>query len=320
MPSRACRRLEARRAAEGTSRQLRAPVRIPDDVTQRRRNQPSPFSAKRRSKAAVAKAKQYIVDGDIMQVVLSQRMTKPFSASPMALYRALPTLNPSPYMFPLRLRRLPHRRRLAGDPFASNTRMAKSRHRPSDRRHAQAWRQRMTKTWRWSRTAGRPKERAEHVQLLDLGRNDVGRVAGRRRQGHREHDHRALLASMHIVSNVEGKLKRGLEGARCAQGDHAAGTLSGAPKVRAMEIIDELEPVKRGIYGGAIGYPGFNGDMDLAIAIRTAVPGRPDAMQAGAGIVADSDLTAEWQETQIRRGRSCVLRRWPSTALDSRVE
>jgi anthranilate synthase component 1 len=145
-----------------------------------------------------------------------------------------------------------------------------------------------------------PKERAEHVMLMDLGRNDVGRVA--QTGSVRVTDNMVVERYshvMHIVSNVEGKLKPGLDAIAVLRATFPAGTVSGAPKVRAMEIIDELEPSKRGVYAGAVGYLGFNGDMDLAIAIRTAVikAGRL-YVQAGAGIVADSVPAAEWTETQ----------------------
>jgi anthranilate synthase component 1 len=145
-----------------------------------------------------------------------------------------------------------------------------------------------------------PKERAEHVMLMDLGRNDVGRVA--KVGSVRVTDNMVVERYshvMHIVSNVEGKLKGGLDALSVLRATFPAGTVSGAPKVRAMEIIDELEPSKRGIYAGAAGYLGFNGDMDLAIAIRTAViKGGRLYVQAGAGIVADSVPASEWTETQ----------------------
>jgi anthranilate synthase component 1 len=144
------------------------------------------------------------------------------------------------------------------------------------------------------------KERAEHVQLLDLGRNDAGRVA---RVGTIRLTENMIVERyshvMHIVSNVEAKLRPKLSALDVLKATFPAGTVSGAPKVRAMEIIDELEPVKRGIYAGAVGYLGFNGDMDLAIAIRTAIVKDGQLhVQAGAGIVADSDPASEWQETQ----------------------
>jgi anthranilate synthase component 1 len=247
--------------------------------------------------AAVERAKHYIYDGDIMQVVLSQRISHAYPASPLSLYRALRALNPSPYMFyydmggfqvvgasPEILVRL------EGDTVTLRP-IAGTRPRGATRDEDLAFEQDLLAD---------PKERAEHVMLMDLGRNDVGRVA---RVGSVRVTENMLVERyshvMHIVSNVEGKLKPGLDAVAVLKASFPAGTLSGAPKVRAMEIIDELEPSKRGIYAGAVGYLGFNGDMDLAIAIRTAVvkDGRL-FVQAGAGIVADSVPQSEWVETQ----------------------
>jgi anthranilate synthase component 1 len=248
-------------------------------------------------KAAVLRAKQYITDGDIMQVVLSQRMRRPFAASPLTLYRALRSLNPSPYMFyydmgnhhvvgsspEILVRR-------EGDSVTVRP-IAGTRPRGSDREHDLALEQELLAD---------PKECAEHLQLLDLGRNDLGRVAQigsvkvTENMSIERYSH-----VMHIVSNVEGKLKPELSSMDVLRATLPAGTVSGAPKVRAMEIIDELEPSKRGIYAGAVGYMGFNGDMDLAIAIRTAVVKDGTLyVQAGAGIVADSVPDNEWTETQ----------------------
>jgi len=247
-------------------------------------------------KAAVQKAKDYIAAGDIMQVVLSQRMTRPFNASPLSLYRALRSLNPSPYLFYYDLGGFhvvgssPEILvRLEGDtvtlrPIAGTRPRGLTRE--SDQRLAEE-------------LLADPKECAEHLQLLDLGRNDTGRVAVTGSVKVTEH---MLIERyshvMHIVSNVEGKLKPGLSALDVLRASFPAGTVSGAPKVRAMEIIDELEPSKRGIYAGAVGYLGFNGDMDLAIAIRTAVvKDQILFVQAGAGIVADSVPDNEWTET-----------------------
>ena len=167
-----------------------------------------------------------------------------------------------------------------------------------------------------------PKERAEHVMLMDLGRNDVGRVAA---TGSVRVTENMVIERyshvMHIVSNVEGRLREGLDAMAVLRASFPAGTVSGAPKVRAMEIIDELEPVKRGIYAGAVGYLGFHGDMDLAIALRTAlIKDGVLHMQAGAGIVADSDPAAEWQET-LNKARA-VLRaaEMAAAGLDTRLE
>ncbi len=248
-------------------------------------------------KAAVLRAKQYITDGDIMQVVLSQRMSRPFAASPLTLYRALRSLNPSPYMFyydmgdhhvvgsspEILVRR-------EGENVTVRP-IAGTRPRGRDRQHDLALEQDLLAD---------PKECAEHLQLLDLGRNDLGRVAQTGSVKVTENMRIERYSHvMHIVSNVEGKLRPELSSMDILRATFPAGTVSGAPKVRAMEIIDELEPSKRGIYAGAVGYLGFNGDMDLAIAIRTAVVKNQTLyVQAGAGIVADSVPESEWMETQ----------------------
>ncbi|MBM3351179.1 MAG: anthranilate synthase component I [Betaproteobacteria bacterium] len=248
-------------------------------------------------KAAVKRAQQYILDGDIMQVVLSQRMSQPFSAPPLSLYRALRSLNPSPYMFyydmgdhhvvgasPEILVRLENGT-VTSRPIAGTR--PRGKHREQDIALAEE-------------LLADPKERAEHVQLMDLGRNDVGRVAV---TGTVKVTDNMMIERyshvMHIVSNVEGQLKPDMDAIDVIKATFPAGTVSGAPKVRAMEIIDELEPSKRGIYAGAVGYLGFNGDMDVAIAIRTGViKDNKLYVQAGAGIVADSVPQSEWIETQ----------------------
>ncbi len=248
-------------------------------------------------KQAVLKAKQYILDGDIMQVVLAQRMAQPFPASPLSLYRALRSVNPSPYMFYYDMG--DHHVvgaspeilvRLEGDsvtvrPIAGTRPRGKTQKQDAELAEE---------------LLADPKELAEHLMLIDLGRNDIGRVA---QYGSVKLTEKMIIERyshvMHIVSNVEATLKQGLKAMDVLRATFPAGTVSGAAKVRAMEIIDELEPSKRGIYAGAVGYLGFNGDMDLAIALRTAV--LKDGMlyvQAGAGIVADSVPESEWQETQ----------------------
>ncbi|MEK7875428.1 MAG: chorismate-binding protein, partial [Pseudomonadota bacterium] len=166
------------------------------------------------------------------------------------------------------------------------------------------------------------KERAEHIMLLDLGRNDVGRVA----QTGSVHVTEQMVIEryshvMHIVSNVEGRLKPGLNAVDVLRATFPAGTVSGAPKVRAMEIIDELEPVKRGVYAGAVGYLGFNGDMDVAIALRTAVLKDGTLyVQAGGGVVADSVPATEWQETQSKARALLRAAEMAEAGLDSRIE
>jgi anthranilate synthase component 1 len=275
---------------------LRQPVVVPPEAPSAATPAASEFSEEQFI-AAVERAKRYIFDGDIMQVVLSQRISAPFSASPLSLYRALRALNPSPYMFYFDLAGF---HVVGASPeilvrLESGTvtlrPIAGTRPRGASREQDIALEQELLAD---------PKERAEHVMLMDLGRNDVGRVA--ETGSVRVTDNMVIERYshvMHIVSNVEGRLKAGLDAMAVLKATFPAGTVSGAPKVRAMEIIDELEPSKRGIYAGAVGYLGFNGDMDLAIAIRTAVvkDGRL-YVQAGAGIVADSVPKSEWVETQ----------------------
>ncbi|MGQ0547649.1 MAG: anthranilate synthase component I [Betaproteobacteria bacterium] len=246
---------------------------------------------------AVRRTKEYILAGDVMQVQVSQRASRPFDASPLSLYRALRGLNPSPYMFYFDF--ADHHLvgaspeilvRLSGDTVTLRP-IAGTRPRGATPQEDAAIAEQLLAD---------PKERAEHVMLIDLGRNDVGRVAA---TGSVRVTEKMVVERyshvMHIVSNVEGRLAPGLDAIDVLKASFPAGTVTGAPKVRAMEIIDELEPVTRGIYSGAVGYLGFNGDMDVAIAIRTAVvKDRRLHVQAAAGVVADSDPAAEWQETQ----------------------
>ena len=282
---------------------LKLPVTLPVEALPGETEPASEFG-EAEFKAAVVRAKEYIAAGDLMQVVLSQRMSRPFTASPLSLYRALRSLNPSPYMFYYDLGGFhvvgssPEILvRLEGDdvtlrPIAGTRPRGLTRE--DDERLA-------------AELLADPKECAEHLQLLDLGRNDTGRVAQTGSVRVTEHMQIERYSHvMHIVSNVEGKLKPGLSALDVLRASFPAGTVSGAPKVRAMEIIDELEPSKRGIYAGAVGYLAFNGDMDLAIAIRTAVV--KDGMlyaQAGAGIVADSVPENEWMET-LNKARAVI--------------
>ena len=267
---------------------------------------------------AVERAKQYIYDGDIMQVVLSQRMSAPFAAPPLSLYRALRAINPSPYMFyfdmgdfhivgssPEILVRLEN-------DVVTLRPIAGTRPRGVTREEDLALEKDLLAD---------PKERAEHVMLMDLGRNDVGRVA---RTGSVEVSETMIVERyshvMHIVSNVEGRLKSGLDAMAVLKASFPAGTVSGAPKVRAMEIIDELEPTKRGIYAGAVGYLGFSGDMDVAIALRTAVIKDGTLyVQAGAGIVADSVPESEWVETQNKARALLRAAEMAQAGLNSRL-
>ncbi|MCL2022257.1 MAG: anthranilate synthase component I [Betaproteobacteria bacterium] len=286
---------------------LREPVAIPEEKAVAASVEPprSLFTAAA-FQAAVRKAKDYITEGDVMQVVLSQRMEKLFAASSMALYRALRSLNPSPYMFyfdfgdfhvvgasPEILVRLECQgeKGRQGEKKVILRPIAGTRKRGATEEEDAALAADLLQD---------EKERAEHVQLLDLGRNDCGRVAAvgsvrvTEQMAVERYSH-----VMHLVSNVEGRLKAGLSAMDVLCASFPAGTVSGAPKVRAMEIIAELEPTRRGIYAGAVGYLDFQGNMDLAIAIRTGVIHDGIlSVQAGAGIVADSDPVSEWEETR----------------------
>jgi anthranilate synthase component 1 len=245
---------------------------------------------------AVRKSKEYIVDGDIMQVVLSQRLSIPFYAPSLDLYRSLRSLNPSPYMFYLDLDGF----QVVGSSPEILTRCedGKVTVRPIAGTRPRGKSEEQDKALEADLLAD-PKEIAEHLMLIDLGRNDVGRIA---ETGSVELTEKMVIERyshvMHIVSNVEGRLKAGMSAMDALRATFPAGTVSGAPKIRAMEIIDELEPVKRGVYAGAVGYLAWNGNMDTAIAIRTAVvKGGTLYMQAGAGIVYDSVPRSEWDET-----------------------
>lgn len=250
-------------------------------------------------KAAVRKIIDYITQGECMQVVLSQRLSVPFSAPALDLYRSLRTLNPSPYMFYLNLGdhqvvgASPEILVRLEDNEVTVRPLAGTRPRGADEAEDQANEQSLLAD---------PKELAEHLMLIDLGRNDIGRIA---RTGSVQVTDKFCIERyshvMHIVSNVMGQLKEGMSAMDVLKATFPAGTLSGAPKVRAMEIIQELEPVKRGVYSGAVGYLSWNGNMDTAIAIRTAVikDGTLN-VQAGAGIVYDSDPDSEWQETHSK--------------------
>ncbi|MFV2029612.1 anthranilate synthase component I [Neisseria sp. S1] len=248
-------------------------------------------------KSYVRKIREYILNGDCMQVVPSQRMKLKYTDNPLSLYRALRTLNPSPYMFyydfgnfhivgsspEILVRR--ERNQIVVRPIAGTRLRGKT---PAEDAALE------------QDLLSDAKEIAEHVMLIDLGRNDVGRVS---QTGKVNVTEKMVVERyshvMHIVSNVEGTLKPGISNMDVLAATFPAGTLSGAPKVRALEIIEELEPAKRCIYGGAVGCWSFNNDMDLAIAIRTAViKDQTLFVQSGGGIVADSDEEAEWQETQ----------------------
>jgi len=251
---------------------------------------------------AVETVKEYIRAGDVFQVVLSQRMSVPFRARPVDVYRALRALNPSPYMYFLDL----DGTQVVGSSPEILVRVQDGEitvrpiagTRPRGATHAED-------IALEAELLADPKERAEHLMLIDLGRNDVGRVA---EAGSVVVPDRFEIERyshvMHIVSEVQGKLKAGATFADVLKATFPAGTVSGAPKIRALEVIRELEPIKRNIYSGAVGYIGWWGDVDTAIAIRTAViqDGRLH-VQAGAGIVYDSDPQKEWDET-MNKGRA----------------
>jgi len=244
----------------------------------------------------VERIREYILDGDVMQVVPSQRMSIDFDRQPISLYRALRNLNPSPYMYFLDMGDFQivgsspeilvrsEQGRVTVRPIAGTRKRGKTEQ-EDDALAADL--------------LADAKEIAEHLMLIDLGRNDIGRIA---KPGSLALTENMVIERyshvMHIVSNVTGEAREGLSAMDALRATLPAGTLSGAPKVRAMEIIDELEPVKRGIYGGAIGYLSWAGDMDTAIAIRTAVVKNGQVhVQAGAGVVADSVPASEWEET-----------------------
>lgn len=252
--------------------------------------------------AAVLKAKELIIAGDLMQVQIGQRIRKPYVDSPLSLYRALRSLNPSPYMYFYNFGDI----QIVGSSpeILVRNESVKDGGKKVTIRPLAGTRPRGSTAEQDIQLATElladPKEIAEHVMLIDLARNDIGRIA---EIGSVKVTDKFVIEKyshvQHIVSNVEGSLKPNMSNLDVLRATFPAGTLSGAPKVRAMEIIDTLEPVKRGIYGGACGYLSFGGEMDLAIAIRTGVI--KDGMlyaQAAAGIVADSVPEMEWQETE----------------------
>ena len=274
--------------------------------------------------AAVERIREYIRAGDVMQVVLSQRMSIPFASAPINLYRALRSLNPSPYMYFMNLDgfhivssspEILARVERVGGALSRGARGARPSHERSPSRRIVVNRP-LAGTRRRGRTEAEdrameeelvndPKEIAEHLMLIDLGRNDVGRVA---KIGSVKVTEQFVVERyshvMHLSSNVVGELEDGKTAMDVLRATLPVGTLSGAPKIRAMEIIDELEPVKRGIYGGAVGYLAWNGNMDTAIAIRTAIVKDGTLyIQAGGGVVADSVARLEWKES-MNKGRA----------------
>lgn len=294
----------ARRRLAELRERLRRPVEVPYSQASLETEARRDFS-KADYLAAVARAKAYIAAGDVMQVQIGQVIVKPFRDAPISLYRALRTLNPSPYMYfwnfgdfhvvgsspeiLVRQEAVQHqgqaRSRVTIRPLAGT----RPRGGTPEEDAALA-----------AELQADAKEIAEHVMLIDLARNDVGRIA---EIGTVEVTDQMVIERyshvMHLVSNVAGLLQPGLTAMDVLRATFPAGTLTGAPKVRAMEIIDELEPVRRGIYGGAAGYLSYSGEMDVAIAIRTGVIKNGLLFaQAAAGIVADSDPEKEWMETE----------------------
>lgn len=265
--------------------------------------------------ARVQRAKEYIKEGDAFQIVLSQRFSRRTNASPFMIYRALRALNPSPYMFLLQFKNdftllgaSPEMMVRFEDGIASNRPIAGTRPRGANEEEDKALAEDLLAD---------PKERAEHVMLVDLGRNDLGRVC---EYGSVSVPEMMVIERyshvMHIVSHVEGRLRQGMDAFDLVRATFPAGTLSGAPKVRAMEIIEELEQVRRGPYGGAVGYFSFDGSMDMCITIRALLmQGDQVYVQAGAGIVADSDPASEHRECQNKARALSVAIRYAENGL-----
>ena len=262
-------------------------------------NSPKPKSNTTKSQyfTMVKKAKKYIRDGDIFQVVPSQRFSIPFTKPPFNLYRSLRRLNPSPFLFFMNFGNFsivgssPEILVRLKDNQVTIRPIAGTRKRGSNKSEDRKLSEELLKD---------PKEISEHLMLLDLGRNDIGRVS---KIGTVKVTHQMVVEYyshvMHIVSNVVGQLKTKLKALDALIGGFPAGTVSGAPKIRAMEIIEELENSQRGVYAGAIGYFSCNGEMDTCIALRTAViKNKTMYVQAGGGIVADSDPKKEYEETR----------------------
>jgi len=298
---------------------LRDKVSLPPHPVQPPLAAPSSNVGEKSFHEAVDRCKQYITDGDIMQVQVSQRLTQRFDASPINLYRALRSINPSPYMFyfdfgdcqlvgaspEILVRREGDKVTLR--PIAGTRKRGATPEKDAAMEHE---------------LLNDPKERAEHLMLIDLGRNDVGRIA---KTGTVKVTETMVVERyshvMHMVSNVEGEVDTALTPMQLLRATFPAGTVTGTPKVRAMEIIDELEPEKRGVYAGAVGYLGFQGNIDLAIAIRTGIV--KDGylyVQAAAGIVADSIADNEWRETQNKARALLAAAELVHAGLDLAIE
>jgi anthranilate synthase component I len=309
---------QARSRLEALRKRLRTAPTLPAHATGSALQAPRSNIGEESFYAAVAKAKQYITDGDVMQVQISQRLTQKFAGSPVNLYRALRSINPSPYMFyfdfgdaqlvgaspEILVRR-------EGDKVTVRP-IAGTRKRGATPEKDLAMEKELVSD---------PKERAEHLMLIDLGRNDIGRIA---RIGTVQVTEQMAVERyshvMHMVSNVEGEVDTALTPMELLRATFPAGTVAGAPKVRAMEIIDELEPERRGVYAGAVGYLGFNRNLDLAIAIRTGVVKDGELhVQAAAGIVADSIPENEWLETRNKARALLAAAELVNAGLDAPV-
>jgi anthranilate synthase component 1 len=315
-PSRARAFEEGHERLDALRRRLREEVALPPHPPQPPLESPRSNIGESAFHEAVARCKRYITEGDIMQVQVSQRLTQRFAASPVNLYRSLRSINPSPYMFyfdfgdcqlvgaspEILVRR-------EGDKVTLRP-IAGTRKRGSTPEKDAAMERELVND---------PKERAEHLMLIDLGRNDVGRIA---KIGSVKVTETMVVERyshvMHMVSNVEGTVDANLTAMQLLRATFPAGTVTGTPKVRAMEIIDELEPEKRGVYAGAVGYFGFQGNIDLAIAIRTGVVKDGNLyVQAAAGIVADSIADNEWRETQNKARALVAAAEQVHAGLDS---
>ena len=295
----------AKARLDDISELIKQPVLMPVDLPSKKILDEQDFKSsfgEKDFKQAVNKIKDYILAGDAMQVVISQQMSVDFNEKPIDLYRALRHLNPSPYMFFVDLGNLqivgssPEILVRLEDEQVTVRPIAGTRKRGANPEEDLALEKDLLSD---------PKELAEHLMLIDLGRNDIGRIS---QVGSVKLTENMLVERyshvMHIVSNVNGLVKPEMAAMDVLRATFPAGTVSGTPKIRAMEIVDELEPVKRGIYAGAVGYMGWHGNMDTAIAIRTAVITKGKLfVQAGAGIVADSVAQLEWDET-MNKGRA----------------
>jgi len=298
---------------------LRDRAELPAHPRQAAMEEPRSNIGKQTFYDAVARCKRYITDGDIMQVQVSQRLTQPFTASPVNLYRALRSINPSPYMFffdfgdcqlvgaspEILVRR-------EGDKVTLRPIAGTRKRGSTPEKDAEMERELVSD----------PKERAEHLMLIDLGRNDVGRIA---KVGTVKVTETMVVERyshvMHMVSNVDGEVDPSLSAMELLRATFPAGTVTGTPKVRAMEIIDDLEPERRSVYAGAVGYLGFHGNVDLAIAIRTGIvkDGKLH-VQAAAGIVADSIDDNEWRETQNKARALLAAAELVHAGLDLAIE